>query len=82
MSLAVATAPAVLNASHRCDRCGSRAYVVTVLRRSVALPKGGELMFCSHHFRQVADAIMPYLAALVDETSQLTMHVKDDGHVI
>lgn len=81
MSLAVATAPAVLNAKHRCDRCGSRAYVVTVLRRSDTLPKGGELLFCSHHFRQVADAIMPYLAALIDETSQLGVHIADDKHL-
>jgi hypothetical protein len=81
MSLAVAVAPAVLNAKHRCDRCGSRAYVVTVLRASDKLPAGGELLWCAHHFREVADAIIPYVSALVDETSQLTMHVKDDGHV-
>ena len=81
MSLAVAPAPAILSAKHRCDRCGSRAYVATVLRRSEALPGGGELLWCRHHWMAYADAIIPYLSALVDETSQLAMHVKDDGHV-
>jgi hypothetical protein len=82
MSLATAEAPAaILNSKHRCDRCGSRAYVVTVLRRSEQLPKGGELLWCAHHFRQVADEIIPYVAALIDETSQLTKHVADDHHV-
>jgi len=82
MSIAPAEAPAAaLNASHRCDRCGSRAYVATILRDSEKLTAGGELLWCNHHWRQHADALMPYLSALVDETSQLTMHVKDDGHV-
>ena len=81
MSLAVAPTRLILNAKHRCDRCGSRAYIATVLRRSETLPNGGELLWCAHHFREVADAIIPFLSALVDETSQLAMHVKDDGHV-
>lgn len=81
MSLATAPAPAILNSSHRCDRCGSRAYVACVLRHSETLPGGGELLWCRHHWMAYADAIIPYLSALVDETSQLAMHVKDDGHV-
>lgn len=84
MSLAVAVAPAVLNSSHRCDSCdscGSRAYVATILRASEALPKGGELLFCRHHWMAHADAIMPYLSALVDETSQLGVHIADDHHL-
>jgi hypothetical protein len=29
-----------------CDRCGARAAVL------VALPKGGNLTFCNHHYNQ------------------------------
>lgn len=80
MSLAPLEAPApILNASHRCDRCGSRAYVVTVLARSPKLVHGGELLWCQHHFRKYAEAITPLLSAIVDETAQLTEHVRDDG---
>jgi hypothetical protein len=28
-----------------------------------------------------ADAIMPYLSAIVDETSQLAAHIADDKHL-
>jgi len=82
MSIAPAEAPAfILNAKHRCDSCSSRAYVATVLRRSPVLPNGGELLFCAHCFRKHGDALMPYLSAIVDETSQLSEHVRDDGHI-
>jgi hypothetical protein len=82
MSIAPAEAPAfILNASHRCDACRSRAYVAAVLRRSPSLPNGGELLFCAHCFRKHGDALMPYLSAIVDETSQLSEHVRDDGHI-
>lgn len=80
MSVAPVEAPqAILNASHRCDRCGSRAYVVTVLARTRKLPYGGELLWCQHHFRKYAEAITPLLSAIVDETAQLTRHATDDG---
>jgi len=82
MSIAPAeTQQAILNASHRCDACRSRAYVATVLRRSPALPNGGELLFCAHCFREHGDALMPYLSVIIDETSQLTRHIADDHHV-
>jgi hypothetical protein len=82
MRLAVAVAPAVLNSSHRCDACGSsRAYVVAILRASERIPNGGELMFCRHDWLAQADALMPYLAALIDETSQLGVHIADDHHL-
>jgi hypothetical protein len=38
--------PAALTAADRCDRCGAAAAVRAVL------PKGGELLFCSHHARE------------------------------
>lgn len=82
MSIAPAEAPTnVLNASHRCDRCGSRAYVVHVLRRSSLLPDGGELLFCNHHARKHAAGIAPYIAQTIDESEQLTEHIRDTGHI-
>jgi hypothetical protein len=72
---------AVLNSSHRCDACSSRAYVVTVLHSTPGLPNGGELLFCAHHWAKHAEALTPLLSALVDETSQLNEHVRDDGHI-
>lgn len=35
-----------LTAADRCDRCGARAQVRTIL------PTGGELLFCGHHARE------------------------------
>ena len=81
MSTAPTEAPtAILNASHRCDRCGSRAYVAHILRRSPILPDGGELLFCAHHNRAHAAGIAPYIAQTIDETHTLTEHVRDDKH--
>lgn len=58
--------PPVLNASHRCDACGtSRAYVMAILR-------DGELYFCAHDWKKHAAAIRPLLVDLIDETGQLT----------
>ena len=42
----ISTGP--VNAGHRCDRCGARAYV------QVLLPSQRELLFCAHHYRQHA----------------------------
>ena len=82
MSIAPAEAPTnVLNASHRCDRCNSRAYVVFILRRSPSLPDGGELLFCSHHARPYDEAIFPYITMVIDESGRLREHIKDDGHI-
>jgi hypothetical protein len=82
MSVApVETMQPILNASHRCDRCGSRAYVCTVLRWSPKLRQGGELLWCAHHWARVRDAITPLLSVLIDETSQLTRHIADDHQV-
>lgn len=83
MSIATTEVPAfILNAKHRCDACSSsRAYVATVLSRSPALPNGGELLFCAHCFRRHAEALLPFLSAIVDETAQLVEHVRDDKHL-
>lgn len=82
MSLApTETLAPILNASTRCDRCGSRAYVVVILRWSPRLRQGGELLFCAHHYAKHEIAIMPFITQIIDERSQLAEHVKDDHHV-
>jgi hypothetical protein len=77
MSIAPTEAPVlVLNASNRCDACGSsRAYVLAIL------PGLAELYFCAHDWNRHKDAIAPMLVDLIDETGQLTEHIKDSGHV-
>lgn len=53
------------NALNRCDRCGAQAYV------SVLLDTGGNLMFCSHHWRETKPALGDRAADVVDETRRL-----------
>jgi hypothetical protein len=79
MSVQLEVLAPILNAAHRCDRCGSRAYVVTVLRWSATLRNGGELLWCSHHFQQHATALGTLTSVLIDERAQLTKHATDDG---
>jgi hypothetical protein len=82
MSIAPTETPApILNAGNRCDRCGSRAYVLVVLKWSPGLPHAGELGFCSHHWTTVEEAIAPYVSLTVDERWTLTKHIADDHHV-
>jgi hypothetical protein len=71
----------ILNAFHRCDRCSARAFVVTVLRWSPKLRQGGELQWCNHHWGKVRDAITPLCSTIIDETAQLTEHIRDDKGV-
>ena len=54
-----------LTAIDRCDRCGAQAYV------RVALPTGGELLFCGHHFRDHETPLREAGAAIFDETARL-----------
>lgn len=71
---AVETRQAILNHSNRCDRCGSRAYVVLIF-------DAGELLFCGHHANKHLEAATPYINMVIDERWQLNEHVKDDHHV-
>jgi len=81
MSVQVAAVQApILNAHHRCDRCGSRAYVVTVLKWSPTLRQGGELLWCAHHAKKYLPAMEHLISVLIDERYTLTKHVQDDGH--
>ena len=54
-----------LTAMDRCDRCGAQAYV------QVVLPNNLELLFCAHHNRQYAPALMKIAVEIHDETSRL-----------
>lgn len=76
----VSPAP-ILNAQTRCDSCRSRAYAVVILRRSRRLPVGGELLFCAHCYKKNLDALVPFIAQVIDERATLTRHIKDDGHI-
>lgn len=59
-----------LNATHRCDSCGSQAYVEV---------KGitGELLFCSHHYNKIMDnpigyqKMMGFVLEVTDEREKL-----------
>lgn len=80
MSVETELAP-ILNASHRCDRCGGRAYVVTVLRWSPRLKQGGELLWCAHHATKYLPQLETMCSTVIDERRQLTEHIRDTGHV-
>ena len=83
MSIAPTEAPvAILNATHRCDRCSnSRAYVLVLLRWSPGLPSSGELTFCCHHFAAFEEALQPYTSQIIDERWQIDKHIADDHQV-
>lgn len=51
-----------LNATHRCDRCGAQAFVVTQHGES-------ELLWCAHHFAQHEETIGD--AKVVDDRSKI-----------
>lgn len=75
-----------LHHGHRCDSCGSRAYVHVILETNVddnGYVGTGQLFFCAHH----ANEHMPVMRLrsnivhYIDETRFLAVHVKDDGWV-
>ncbi|HEX2498653.1 MAG TPA: hypothetical protein VHO00_07605 [Actinomycetes bacterium] len=64
MTTALAPTGGALTAQDRCDRCGAQAYVRAVL-------PGGELCFCTHHWRKHADVLRQSAAEIHDETDRL-----------
>jgi hypothetical protein len=81
MSVHPVEAPtAMLNHSHRCDRCGSRAYVLTALKWNPMCTGPHELLWCRHHWNQHHQAIAPYVSVEINELWQLTEHIRDTGH--
>lgn len=65
-----------LDSSHRCDRCGARAYVQVGLAVS-----GLELYFCRHHYRRFWPVLFPQCAYVNDHSRQLFDGIKDDHWV-
>lgn len=59
-----------LNASHRCDVCGSQAYVQTI-------GTTGDLLFCAHHYEGILNnekaqkAMNQFAYQIIDERKQL-----------
>jgi hypothetical protein len=59
-----------LDASHRCDVCGSQAYVQTI-------GTSGDLLFCAHHYQGIVDnekaqeAMTQFAYQIIDERGQL-----------
>lgn len=58
------TTTAPLTAADRCDRCNAQAYV------RVVLPVG-ELLFCGHHARRLAEPLRDVAVHIQDETDRL-----------
>lgn len=60
----------MLDATDRCDKCSSQAYVKVIGAK-------GELLFCSHHYNKIVDnavgydKIMKFMVSIVDERSRL-----------
>jgi len=54
----------ILDANDRCDKCGSRAYFLTVFG-------AGELSFCGHHFRENEIAIREFSYHISDQSKIL-----------
>ena len=50
-----------LNATDRCDGCGSQAYIWVN-------GMSGDLLFCRHHFLKYEDSIKDYAFEVIDET--------------
>jgi hypothetical protein len=54
-----------MDAVHRCDRCGAQAYV------RVLLASCQDLLFCAHHYREHAPALVKVAVAIQDDTHRL-----------
>ena len=62
-----------LNANDLCDRCGAPAYV------RVILPGSAELLFCAHHNRQHASALVKVVVEIHDETARFMAKLSEDS---
>lgn len=62
-----------LNATDRCDSCGSQAYVwlngVT-----------GDLLFCGHHFTKYEDKLRAYAFEIIDERYKLETKISSSAN--
>jgi hypothetical protein len=58
----------VLDASHRCDRCGAQALVLVMLN---SINK--DLLFCGHHWGDNRKALETKDITVVDESARLNI---------
>jgi len=59
----------ILNAQHRCDRCGAQAYIRATLRTPSSTSAAvGQLYFCNHHGREHEAALRPQSTHWLDES--------------
>jgi len=61
-----------LNATDRCDACGSQAYIWV---NGVS----GDLLFCRHHFLKHEDKLREYAFEIIDETHKLGIKVESSA---
>ena len=54
-----------LNLQDRCDTCQAQAFV------AVTLTKGGELLFCNHHYRKNEAKLIPLSSHILDESYKI-----------
>lgn len=76
--IALSPAP-ILDCKDRCDRCGSQAYVWTIL--TFPSSATGELLWCRHHWLEHRETVRPFVSVIVDECRQLFKHIEDDHWV-
>ena len=71
-----------LHHGHRCDRCGSRAYVHVIIEYRALNTTGhhdaGELYFCRHHWNAASPSLKAsgQIRHLIDDTRFLTEHIQ------
>jgi hypothetical protein len=78
VNLSLVSPAPILDCLDRCDRCGSRAYVWTIL--TFPSSATGELLWCRHHWLKHRDKVQLFVSVIVDESRELFKHVKDDKH--
>lgn len=69
--------PEILDATDRCDRCGSQAYV------AVCKPgAGAALKFCGHHFARFEEKLLKQdFMVLTDERSKINVKPSPSANV-
>lgn len=81
----IATKNFTLNATHRCDQCGHRAYLQVWLKETreeqETHPRPKELLFCQHHWHVNQAALWGRYMYLNDESQQLRAGIEDDHWV-
>lgn len=64
-----------LDSTHRCDRCGSQAYVKVIFKRKMSL------LFCNHHFKAYEPVmkLQKIIKQVVNESARLDTGNRHQG---